>query len=162
MRTRDYFKKKFETTKDILTWNLYKKARNELNNILKHSKRAYFRTNLDSAKNDAKKTWNLINQLSSRNLNKCSNVNTVEFKSVEITDRHEVTEAFNTQAEIGENLANNIPKTDVNPISYIKPTNSARVFSFKMTDANYIKDLIYLEKLAQKNLVVRIIFQANY
>ena len=39
MRTRDYFKKKFETTMDILTWNLYKKARNELNNILKKSKR---------------------------------------------------------------------------------------------------------------------------
>ena len=124
--------KKFETTKDILTWNLYKKARNELNNILKQSKRAYFRTNHDSAKNNPKKTWNLINQLSSRNLNKCSNVNTVEFNGAEITDRHEVAEAFNTHfTEIGENLANNIPKTDVNPTSYIKPTNS--VFSFKMT-----------------------------
>ena len=141
MRTRDYLKKKFETTKDILTWNLYKKARNELNNILKQSKRAYFRTNLDSAKNNPKKTWNLINQLSSRNLNKCSNVNTVEFNGVEITDRHEVAEAFNTHfTEIGENLANNIPKTDVNPTSYIKPTNS--VFSFKMTDVNYVKDLL--------------------
>ena len=104
-------KKKFETTKDILTWNLYKKARNELNNILKQSKRAYFRTNLDSAKNNPKKTWNLLNQLSSRNLNKCSNVNAVEFNGVEITDRHEVAEAFNTHfTEIGENLANNIPK----------------------------------------------------
>ena len=74
MRTRDYFKKKFETTKDILTWNLYKKAGDELNNILKQSKLAYFRTNLGSAKNNPKKTWNLVNQLSFRNLTKCSNV----------------------------------------------------------------------------------------
>jgi hypothetical protein len=41
MRSRDYFKKKFETTKDISTWNLYKKARNEVNNNLKQSKRDY-------------------------------------------------------------------------------------------------------------------------
>jgi hypothetical protein len=46
MRSRDYFKKKFETTKDITTWNLYKKARNEVNNNLKQSKRDYFSTNL--------------------------------------------------------------------------------------------------------------------
>ena len=56
MRSRDYFKKKFETTKDISTWNLYKKARNEVNNNLKQSKRDYFSTNLDLAKNDPKKT----------------------------------------------------------------------------------------------------------
>jgi hypothetical protein len=47
MRSRDYFKNKFETTKDISTWNLYKKARNEVNNNLKQSKRDYFSTNLD-------------------------------------------------------------------------------------------------------------------
>ena len=75
MRSRDYFKKKFETTKDISTWNLYKKARNEVNNNLKQSKRDYFSTNLDLAKNDQKKTWNLINQLSSRNVSKRSTVN---------------------------------------------------------------------------------------
>ena len=68
-------------------------------------------------------------------------MNTVEFNGVEITDRHEVAEAFNTHfTEVGENLTNNIPKTDVNPTSYIKPTNS--VFSFKMTDVNYVKDLL--------------------
>jgi hypothetical protein len=32
MHSRDYLKKKFEPTKDISTWNLYKKARNEVNN----------------------------------------------------------------------------------------------------------------------------------
>ena len=78
---------------------------------------------------------------------------------MEITDRHEVAEAFNTHfTETGENLANNIPKTNVNPISYIKPTNS--VFFFKMTDVNYVKDL--LREINTKNLVFRTIFQANY
>ena len=106
MRSRDYFKKKFHTTKDISTWNLYKKARKEVNNSLKQSKRDYFRTNLDSTKNDPNKTWNLIRQLSSRNVNKSSTVNRVDFKCAEVTDMHEIAEGFNTHfTEIGSNLA---------------------------------------------------------
>ena len=55
MRSRDYFKKKFETTKDISTWNLYKKARNEVNKNLKQSKCDFFSTNLDLGKNTRRK-----------------------------------------------------------------------------------------------------------
>jgi hypothetical protein len=142
MRARDYFLiKKFEATKDISSWNLYNKARSEVNNNLKQSKRDYFSTNLDLAKNDPKKTWNLINQLSSRNVSKHSTVNRVDFNGAEVTDTHEIAEAFNTHfTEIGENLAKSIPITDVNPISYINSTNS--VFSFKTIEVNYVKDML--------------------
>ena len=98
-------------------------------------------TNLDLAKNDPKKTWNLINQLSSRNVSKRSAVNRVDFNDAEVTDTHEIAEAFNTHfTEIGENLAKSIPITDVNPTSYINSTNS--VFSFKTIEVNYVKDLL--------------------
>ena len=56
MRSRDFLKKKFDNTKDLNDWNLYKKSRNEVNNILKQSKRDYFLSHLDWAKNDPKKT----------------------------------------------------------------------------------------------------------
>ena len=106
MRSRDSLRKKSEHSKDINTWNLYKKSRNEVSNLLKQSKRDYFRTNLDSAKNDPKKTWKLINQLTSRSDNKCSNINRVEVSGVEISDTCEIAEAFNTHlTETGENLA---------------------------------------------------------
>ena len=141
MRSRDFLRKKFEHTKDITIWNLYKKSRNEVNNLLKQSKRDYFRSNLDSAKNDPKKTWKLINQHTSRSDNKCSNINKVEVNGVEISDTCKIAEAFNTHfTEIGENRANKIPITDTDPISYIKPTNST--FAFKTIDVIQVKNLI--------------------
>ena len=135
MCSRDFLRKKFEHTKDITTWNLYKKSRNEVNNLLNQSKRDYFRSNLDSAKNDPKKTWKLINQLTSRSDNKSSNINKVEVNGVEISDTCEIAEAFNTHfTEIGENLANKIPITDTDQ------TNST--FAFKAIDVTQVKNLI--------------------
>ena len=59
----------------------------------------------------------------------------------EINDTCEIAEAFNTHfTEIGETLANKIPKTDNDPISYLKPTNST--FSFKTIDVNQVKTLL--------------------
>ena len=114
-----------------------------MNNLLKQSKRDYFRSNLDSVKNDPKKTWKLINQLTSRSDNKCSNVNQVEVNGVEISDTCEIAEAFNTHfTEFSDNLANKIPITDTDPISYIKPTNSA--FTFKTIDVTQVKNLIMI------------------
>ena len=141
MRSRDFLKKKFDNTKDLNDWNLYKKSRNEVNNILKQSKRDYFRSHLDSAKNDPKKTWKLINQLTSRNVSNGTNINKIEFNSEEMNDTCEIAEAFNTHfTEIGETLANKIPKTDTDPISYLKPTNTT--FSFKTIDVNQVKTLL--------------------
>jgi hypothetical protein len=152
-------KRSLKPLEDISTWNLYKKARNEVNNNLKQSKRDNFSTNLDLAKNDPKKTWNLINQLSSRNVSKRSTVNRVDFNCAEVTDTHEIAEAFNTHfTEIAENLAKSIPITDVNPISYINSTNS--VFSFKTIEVNYIKDL--LGRINTKKSTGPTTFHANY
>ena len=108
---------------------------------MKQSKRDYFRSHLDSAKNDPKKTWKLINQLTSRNVSNSTNINKIEFNSEEINDTCEIAEAFNTHfTEIGETLANKIPKTDTDPISYLKPTNTT--FSFKTIDVNQVKTLL--------------------
>ena len=69
------------------------------------------------------------------------NINKVEVNGVEISDKCEIAEAFNTHfTEIGENLVNKIPIADTDPISYIKPTNS--VFAFKTIDVTQVKNLI--------------------
>ena len=127
-----------------------------MNNLLKQSKRDYFRSNLDSAKTDPKKTWKLINQLTSRS-DKCCNINKVEVNGVEISDTCEIAEAFNTHfTEIGENLANKISITDTGPISYIKPTNST--FAFKTTDVTQVKrDRNVLKHCANVRVVMKYI-----
>lgn len=107
MRSRDFLRKSLNILRTL-------PPRNVVNNLLKQSKRdSGFRSNLDLAKNDSKKTWKLINQFTSRNDNKCTNINKVELNAVEISDTCEIAKAFNTHfSEIGENLANKIPITD--------------------------------------------------
>ena len=54
---------------------------------------------------------------------------TIKHDEAEITNSADIANAFNTYfSTIGDNLANNIPNSDVNPISYINPVNSS--FSF--------------------------------
>ena len=65
MKKRDLLKKKAILRKDQVTWNEYKKARNESNNAVKNAKSKYFKDHLDANKNDPKKTGKLRNELTS-------------------------------------------------------------------------------------------------
>ena len=63
MRKRDLLKKRAERTKDQSYWA----ARNDVpNNTTKYAKRKYFNDNLATNKKDPHKTWQLINELNSR------------------------------------------------------------------------------------------------
>jgi hypothetical protein len=71
-------------------------------------------TRINTAKNDPKKTWRLINELSSRKANATTNVKTIKHDEAEITNSADIANAFNTYfTTIGDNLANNIPNSDV-------------------------------------------------
>ena len=52
---RDYLKKKATRSNDSEIWNQYKHARNQINNDIKKTKRAYFTNNLDLNKGNMKK-----------------------------------------------------------------------------------------------------------
>ena len=78
MRQRDSLKKKFETTKDEHIWNQYKKVENDTRNLIKQSKRSYFISNIDTERNDPKKTWKLINELTSRKHKRFGNISKIK------------------------------------------------------------------------------------
>ena len=77
MRQRDSLKKKFDITKHEHIWSQYKKVRNETNNLIKQSKRSYFISNIDTVGNDPKKTWKLINELTSRKHKRLGNISKI-------------------------------------------------------------------------------------
>ena len=72
MHRRDFLKKKAVLGGSPLAWDQYKRARNHTNNEIKNAKRErkYFTDNRESSKSNPKKTWQLINALSSRHPNK--------------------------------------------------------------------------------------------
>ena len=63
---RDFLKRKLVSTNDLVSWEQYKTARNDVNNSIKQEKRKHFASNLAANKNDPRKTWKLINDLQSR------------------------------------------------------------------------------------------------
>ena len=106
-----------------------KKARNEVNDLVKKTKRDYFMTQINTAKRDPKNTWRLINELTSRKTSVNSNVKAIKQEGVTLTNSADIANTFNNYfTTIGDNLANKISCSDVNPTSYISPVNSA--FSF--------------------------------
>lgn len=54
---------------DYSPWYHYKCGLNHTNNKIKKAKRKYFTENLESSKSNPRKTWQLINDLSSRHPN---------------------------------------------------------------------------------------------
>ncbi len=74
-------------------------------------------------------------------MNKAASVKEVNFEGSTLTDPADISEAFNSYfTSIGDKLANEIPSSTVNPISYISPTNS--VFSFEEIDTAAVDHLL--------------------
>ena len=112
-----------------LVWSQFKKAPNEVNNLVKKAKRDYFMTQINTAKRNPKNTWRLINELTSRKTSVNSNVKVIKQEGVTLTNSADIANTFNNYfTTIGDNLANKTPCSDVNLISYISPVSSA--FSF--------------------------------
>ena len=78
MRKRDYLKQKAIRMGNSQVWEQFKHARNHTNNLIKKAKREYFVNNFEANKSNPKKTWNLINQLSSRSSKKSVNISEIK------------------------------------------------------------------------------------
>ena len=72
--------------------------------------------------NDPKKTRKLINELTSRKHKRLGNISKINLDNKQVvTEATEISDTFNHYfADIGENLANNIGMSSVNPTQYLK------------------------------------------
>ena len=69
MRDRDAAKRKAMTSNDPRDQANYKKLRNTINNNIKTSKASYFSNAFSQSKGNSRKTWQTINDLTSRRTN---------------------------------------------------------------------------------------------
>ena len=73
-----------------------------------------------------KKTWNLINELSSRKVGKIKRITLLNFEERKITASVEIAETFNSYfSGIGEKLTSEIPVPVHDPSFYLKPTDKS-------------------------------------
>ena len=115
----------------------YKQARNEVNNSIKSAKKQYFIHNLEVNKKNPRKTWMLIDELSSRKCRKVRNILEIKVNNEPITFAFQMAEVFNDYfATIGSNLASEIQPSSTEPEFYQQPTDT--IFSLKAPSASTV------------------------
>jgi hypothetical protein len=88
-----------------------------------------------------KKTWKLINDLSSRNSCKVKKISEVIVEEQVITSPAEMAEAFNNYfVSVGNNLADEIPSPEHEPEVYLRPTDKR--FSLKAPTIDTVYNLL--------------------
>ena len=107
---RDYLKKKAISSRDPQIWYQYRQTKNYINNEIKKTKQAYYKNNLDLKKGNLKKTWKIVNELSSKNVCKTNRIAQLKIAGQEISTPGEIAETFNSYfSNIGEKLTSDIP-----------------------------------------------------
>jgi hypothetical protein len=150
MFKRDYLKKKAISSQDPHAWHEYKQSRSQVNNEIKKAKTSYFTTNLELHKGNMRKTWKLINEVSSKHSSKTKKLSEIRLGEQVITSPIEISEAFNNYfSTVGSNLASDIVLTENGPEYYLKPTNS--MFSLKTPSVDTVYKL--LTKIGEKKSV---------
>ena len=118
----DRLKKIASITKNPEDWNNYKKMRNQVNNAIKNAKRSYYYNTFKTYDCNSRKTWQVINEITSRKSGK-SVINELECNGKKTNNPTEIAETFNTFfSEIGSELSKKefIEKKAIKSLS-IKP-----------------------------------------
>ena len=141
MHRRDLIKKKAISSNDHDMWEQFKCARNQANNAIKQAKKRYFSDNLKVSKGNSRKTWNLINELTSRNTSKSTNILEIQVDNRTISSPGDMAEAFNGHfTNIGQVLAQEVPAAEVNPEFYLSHTDKA--FHLKTPSLDVVFNLL--------------------
>lgn len=128
-------------------WEQFKRARNQANNAIKYAKKRYFSDNLEASKGNRRKTWNLTNELSSRNTSKSYNILEIQVDNRTISTPGDMAGAFNEHfTNIAQVLAQEVPAAEVDPEFYLSYTD--KTFCLKTPSADVVFSLF--QKIDEK------------
>ena len=108
-----------------------------MNHLLKVSKRKYYNEYFLVNVNDSKRIWNGIKQIVHFKPETSQKIIKIVKNNIEVNDPETIVDAFNTYfANVGTNLAKEIPKVQKNPLDYIKSPllNSFYIFPTTATE----------------------------
>ena len=138
MHNRDILKIKASKTNDPTDWALFKKQRNTVNKQIRSAKQVYYQNSFNKHTSNCRKTWQTINELTSRKSGKPS-VASLKVNGLTITNSLELSNEFNNHfANIGPKLASEINCDSGSYQRYLtvtdkrfklQPTNPNKVFS---------------------------------
>ena len=136
MHDRDILKIKASKSKNPSDWMQFKKQRNIVN---KEIRQAYYQNTFNENKGDSKRTWQTINELTSRKSGKTTATSLI-VNGLSVANPSELSDKFNNHfATIGSKLASKISSSDTDShLRYLtgtdkrfelRPTSTTKVFS---------------------------------
>ena len=132
--------------------------KNLINAKVNKAKDKYYRTAFDIYKNNAKKSWKLLGELMGRNGSKKDYINSLVEDGVEITGDQQIANTFADYfSNIGSELENALPHTDVSPCAHInRNINSFCLFPVSPEECLTVISKLKLTRTAMNNIPVKI------
>ena len=149
MHERNILKIQATRSNDPNDWAIFKRIRNSVNNEIKHAKKLHYTNTRHENRNNSKKTWNIINDITSRKQRNCQ-IKEIKQNGISITQSGELSEAFNDHfATIGSKLADKIPcnNNTWSYLDYLTPRDND--VNFHMETVSSTKVFSLLSKLCK-------------
>lgn len=97
----------------------FKRFRNTLNRLIKHTKSSYYLNIFTNFKNNTKKIWETINNLYKKH--KHNNIDYISQNNIKLTDPVQISEAFNKfYINIAPTLDQHLPPSTVDPLNFLQ------------------------------------------
>ena len=137
MHDRNVLKIKAIKSNDHDDWMRFKKQRNLVNSQIRSSKQNYYLNNFNEYTGDSRKTWQTINELTSRKSGKKS-VTSLKLNGVSLTNPTILSNKFNNHfATIGPKLAEKVDPLNTHSfLDYL--TSTDKQFKLRPTTANKV------------------------
>ena len=143
MHNRDRLKIKAMKSNDPHDWANFKRMRNKVNTEIKAAKELFYNNKFIEANGDPRKTWQIINDLTSRKAVN-SSIREINLNVISISKSSDLSNAFNDHfSSIGPKLANDIPLSGNNGHchqKYVKGINNR--FEFRPTNSGQVLNLL--------------------
>ena len=114
------YKKALSDNENVELWNKYKDYRNVLTGLKRKCKRKYYLQKCVEFKDNTKKLWQIINQMSGKLNDKSSIIDCIKINDIPQYSPNKITNAFGDYfSSVGEKMANKIKKPKIDVSQYI-------------------------------------------
>ena len=104
------------------------RVKNKVKSLVNKAKNNYYRNYFEQNRKNMKATWSMINTLTSRNCS-FSSIKSILYNDQVFVDDFEISNVFNKYfCDIGRELDENLPPSNVDPISFVRFNNASSLF----------------------------------
>ena len=149
VRKKNKLYKKFIISRSPDKERQYKIYKNKLTNLIKIAKKTYYEDKFETAKNDHKTTWKLINEVINKRRTKTSLPSSFISNNTLLSDPKDIANRFCKYfANIGPDLASKIQETSNSFLSFLNSNNEESI-SLHPTNANELLEICNSFKTAK-------------